>query len=80
MKNTQRQVDLTDGGLIYVRLGALFTMFFLGAAAGRAITAVPWWASFTLAVIVGFYMVLSFLKACDGIEAKARKEQDHEGA
>lgn len=60
-------MKLFDGGA-KVRLSALGTMFLLGATLGRSISLLPWWAYFAGAVVIGFAMVLLFLKWCDELE------------
>jgi hypothetical protein len=76
-KMSQRHFDLTDGGLVYSRLAALGTMFFLGATVGRVLTVVPWWVPFIFAGLVGVYMIHAFLKASLRIAEHA--EKDHHG-
>jgi hypothetical protein len=70
MQDPKPPVDykaLAARGLAKTRLAALFTMLFLGGAAGRSY-AIPAWIWFTCAIVAALLMSALFLKAVEALE------------
>jgi hypothetical protein len=75
-KTSQADHNSLSDGLAPVRLAALGTMFFLGASSGRALSIIPTWIPFTLALICGVFMILAFFNWAHGPHGLGSKQEE----